>query len=79
MAYLAATITNLAISIHGKKGSKLKELKDFMPVWDKAGQPIKMQTVEEMKEALLHIAQSFKKKPGNQPKQRPPKKIAGNG
>jgi hypothetical protein len=72
MAYLAATMTNLSIWVHGKKGAKMKEVKDFMPIWDKEGQPVKMQTEEEMKAAMMKIAAAFKKKPGNQPKKQPP-------
>lgn len=34
ISYLASIITNLAIGIHGKKGSQIKEVKDFLFDWD---------------------------------------------
>jgi hypothetical protein len=63
MAFLATLMTNLGIRIHGKKGSKLVELSEFMPIWDQAvaNQP-KPQSVEDMKSVLLAIANTQKKK-----------------
>jgi hypothetical protein len=63
MAYLSSLITNLTISVHGKKGAKHTEVVDFMPDWsgEKANEP-KKQTVEQMKEMLLGIAQAQNKK-----------------
>jgi hypothetical protein len=65
MAYVSSLITNLAISIHGKKGTKPMNIMDFMPKWD-SQEPentvVKQQSVEEMKKALLQIAQAQNKK-----------------
>ena len=48
MAFLSSLITNLTISVHGKKGTKATELKDFMPNWDiTAPKEIKKQGIEE--------------------------------
>jgi len=61
MAYLACVITNIAQSVHGKKGaSKQTTPMDFMPQWDSEGK--QEQTVEEQKQILLDIFSHFKKK-----------------
>lgn len=60
-SYLAAVITNLAISIHGKKGSKQKQIKDFLLEWD-VGKPKGTQSPEEIKNLFMGIAQMNKKK-----------------
>jgi hypothetical protein len=69
MAYLSSLITNLTISVHGKKGAKTTSPIDFMPEWDKdaikLGKPT--QTVEEMKQILLGIAKTQNRKPGSKP------------
>ena len=63
MAYLASLVTNLTISIHGKKGAKHTEVTDFMPDWGgEKGKEPKKQSVEDMKEMLLGIAQAQNKK-----------------
>ncbi len=59
-AMLNSTITNLAISIHGKKGAKMSKPLDFMPQW--GGKEEKIQTIEEMKMVLRNIANTFKNK-----------------
>lgn len=66
IAYLMTIVTNLAISINGKKGTKFKEISDFIPVWDQeetSGLP-QQQSMEEMKKVLHSIAkrQGTKKK-----------------
>jgi hypothetical protein len=63
MAYLASLVTNLTISVHGKKGAKHTEVTDFMPDWsgEKLHEP-KKQSAEEMKEMLLGIAAAQNKK-----------------
>jgi hypothetical protein len=62
MAYIASLITNLTISVHGKKGAKQTNIMDFMPVWDEEGKKQgggqKTQSVEDMKSALLSIAKA---------------------
>lgn len=69
MAYLSSLITNLAISIHGKKGSKPTNVIDFMPKWDadeQKEQLLKKQSIEEMKEAMQNIAKAFSKNKGKE-------------
>jgi hypothetical protein len=81
MAYLASLITNLTISVHGKKGAKQTSIMDFMPVWDEEGKRQgsgqKVQSVEEMKAALLNIAkvQNEKEARKKQIVSRPPTKF----
>jgi len=57
LAYISSLLTNLAISIHGKKGTKNTVPIDFMLDWDleKVKEP-KKQSVEEMKAILKEIA-----------------------
>ena len=57
MANLMATMTNLTVSVHGKKGAKHVTVKDYMPEYDeeKREEP-KKQSVEDMKSILLGIA-----------------------
>jgi hypothetical protein len=64
MACLESIITNLAIGIHGKEGTKLTSPMDFMPDWAKGEekQEIKQQSVESMKELLMGIAEIQNKK-----------------
>ena len=63
MAFLGSLITNLAISVHGKKGSKQISLEDYMPKWDvTAPKEVKTQSVEEMKKAMQDIARVYGKK-----------------
>jgi hypothetical protein len=73
MAYLSSLVTNLVISVHGKKGAKTTSPMDFMPDWgeEKSKEP-KKQSVEEMKEILLGIAKMQNKRVGIQ--NRPPSK-----
>jgi len=57
LAYISSLLTNLTISVHGKKGTKSTNPIDFMLNWDleKAKEP-KKQSVEDMKATLLGIA-----------------------
>lgn len=55
-AVLATVVSNLAIDIHAKKGTKRKEILDFMPDWSGEGEQEKVQSVEQMKQALLALA-----------------------
>jgi len=79
IAALDTIVTNLAIDIHGKKGSKHKEISDFMPDWSGEGKVKKMQSVEEMKEFLLGFAKKQNKRIGIQSKKVTPNKTKRNG
>lgn len=60
MAVIAATITNLFISVYGKKGSKPVTVDQFIPNW--SGEvKLKHQDPEDMKKVLLALASNFKK------------------
>ena len=59
MSYLASTITNLAISINGKKGAKLTNVKDFLLDWD-VSKPKETQSIEDMKRVFAGIAATSK-------------------
>lgn len=65
MAYLSMIITNIARRVHGKEGTTMAGILDFMPEWDK-DHSIKpeAQTVEEMKTVLQNIVtrQGLRKK-----------------
>jgi DNA-directed RNA polymerase specialized sigma24 family protein len=58
-AYMASIITNLMISAYAKKGTKLTKLEDFLIKWDteEAQESGKKQSVEEMKQMLMRIAE----------------------
>ena len=75
MAFLAMTMTNLTIDVHGKKGAQHVSMEDFIPNWDAtAPAEVKRQTVEEMKKVFKDIVQSQNKKMGIQPRKPPVKK-----
>lgn len=64
MAYLAMTMTNLAISVHGKKGTKLCDLKDFLPNWSgdlSESDKLVVQSADDMKKFLLNFAKEHNK------------------
>lgn len=76
LAYICNIISNLAISIHAKKGTKMTDIKDFMIEWDKPiiqGADKATQSVEDMKKAMLGIASTQNKKMKN--KTKPPKML----
>ena len=66
MAYLASLMINLANQIHGDHENKPKLLTpaDCLPIWDGERRKIMEhgQSVEEMKNTLLSIAQAQNKK-----------------
>ena len=65
MAFLSSLITNLTISVHGKKGTKMTNVMDFLPIWDiQADKPkeVKIQSIEEMKKVFQEIARVHNKK-----------------
>jgi len=57
MAFLAHLMVNISRSVHGKRGTKMSGIKEFMPNWEKGtiGEA-KAQTIEEMKQVLLAMA-----------------------
>ena len=61
-SYFLMSIYNLAISIHGKKGAKLLEFKDFVPNWvgDIADEEKEIMSAEQIKNLFLS---SFKVQP----------------
>jgi hypothetical protein len=62
MAFLSSLITNLVISVHGKKGAKTTSPVDFMPNWTGEEKEPKRQSTEEMKQILLGIASTQNKR-----------------
>lgn len=73
MAILATTIFNLAVDIHAKKGTKHREITDYIPKWgiDEDDEVVK-QSVDDMKNVLLSFAKSHntrlkKSRPRNKP------------
>ena len=72
-AYLLMTMTNLAIGIHGKKGSKLTKIEDYIVDWDAGGKEEVQQSAEDMKNFLMSFASSHNKKVQKDNKQTPTK------
>lgn len=73
-AYLASTITNLAIDVHGKKGTKKPEIQEYVINWDfGAPEEVKVQSVEDMVKIFADVIKAQKKQVGIQPKN-PPRK-----
>ena len=56
LAYLSSLITNIAISVHGKKGAKLTQPADFMLEWGKEKKEIEKQSVDQIKEFMMGFA-----------------------
>ena len=56
LAYLSSLITNISISVHGKKGAKLTQPIDFMLEWGKEKKEIEKQSTDQIKEALMSFA-----------------------
>ena len=63
LALISSTLTNVAISALGKKGTKLTNALDFLPKWDSEGASEKTeessqapQSVEEQKKVMETIA-----------------------
>ena len=73
MSYLASTITNLAISINGKKGAKLTSVKDFLLDWDSSKPKKGIQSPEDMKSVFMAIAAANKQKDKKRDNKRLPK------
>ena len=62
-ALLAQVVSNLAISMYGKKGAKLQEITDFIPKWgEDEEEKVKQQSMEEMKAWALSFAKEHNKK-----------------
>lgn len=68
LAYLSSLITNIAISVHGKKSSKFTKVKDFMLIWDEEERKASQsgQSTEEMKSMLLSFAETHNEGVRNQ-------------
>lgn len=63
MANILTAITNIAIGVYGKKGTKLTSPIQFMPDWSGDGSYApRKQTVEEMKEILMAFANDQNKR-----------------
>jgi len=61
-AQLQSTITNIFISLYGKKGAKETKADDFMIKWDGVEKvEIKKQSVQDMKSILMALAKASKK------------------
>ena len=60
--YLLSVITNLFISVYGKKGSPLTKPEEFIIKWDSTKEEQKQQTVAEMKDVLMSLVRSQKGK-----------------
>ena len=58
MAILATTIFNLAVDIHAKKGTKHREITDYLPKWGGDEDEEVKQGVDEMKSVLLSFAKT---------------------
>jgi hypothetical protein len=59
-ALLCSVITNLVIGVHGKKGTKLAEPKDFLPQWgNEEVKEIEGQTVQQMKDYMMQFAKTY--------------------
>ena len=80
MAYLASTVTNLTISVHGKKGAKMTAPVDFMPEWDIIKtEDVPKQSVQEMKDIFLGIVSAHNKQvKGEISNTKPPRRLTSN-
>ena len=56
MAYLCASMVNLAIGIHGKNGARMKPITDFLLQWDIEGIPEKRQSPDDILKIFQGIA-----------------------
>lgn len=62
LAYLCSLLTNIAISQSGRKNIKMTDPEKFLLTWGEyrfQNEKVQVQSVEEMKEALLGIARAF--------------------
>lgn len=72
ISYIASLLTNLVIRVHGKKGAKLTEVKEFLFDWSgeiRKGELTKKQSPEEMKAIMMAIAAGQNKRVGGNTKQ----------
>ena len=70
LAYISSLLTNLTISVHGKKGAKATNPMDFMLEWDLEKKEPKKQNMEEMKAALKGISNYVNRKAKEKEKRR---------
>lgn len=73
LAFVCALLSNLTLSVYGKRGTKMTLPTDFMLEWDLEKKEPKKQSVEEMKKILLGIVDSV-----NQDTKRTARKYSGN-
>jgi len=62
LAYISSLITNVAISVHGKKGAKLTQPQDFMLEWGKEKEEVQKQSTDQIKEFMMSFAKEQNKK-----------------
>lgn len=60
-AYLMASIHNIAIAIHAKKGTKQFEIKEFLPNWLGEQEQKEAMTVDQMKQFWKDFAEKHNK------------------
>ncbi|HAS91002.1 MAG TPA: hypothetical protein DCS12_01700, partial [Clostridiales bacterium] len=60
-SFIAWTITNLFIQAYGKKGTEMAKFEDFILKWDSQPEEQKVQSVEEMKSAMMALVRSQEK------------------
>ena len=80
LAYISSLLTNLTISVHGKKGAKTTNPMDFMLDWDLEKKEPKKQSMEGMKAALRGLSsfvnrKAKEKRRGLNLMDRPPKRF----
>lgn len=61
MAAILTAITNLFISVYGRKGAKLVTIEEFMPKWNGEEKETKRQDPEEMKKILMSLVANYQK------------------
>jgi hypothetical protein len=62
MAYLCSLVTNLVISVHGKKGAKTTNVIDFMPEWGKHEEDKVIESGKSLAEQIKEVFGSIAKK-----------------
>ncbi len=77
IAQLLSQVTNIAIGVHGKKGAAFTTPSEFLMDWGDDGfKEPKKQSVVDMKNVLISIAEAQKKeKVGEKTKYTPPSKL----
>lgn len=60
-ARILMTLTNIAVASHGKKGSKLFDLKDFWPNWTGEEDEPEVMAEDEIKKFFIEFAKEHNK------------------